>query len=497
MSANGTTRDSTWIGVRMLIILGCLSLLSLGVYLLASQLTYRVGFPLDDAWIHQTYARNLARYGEWAFIPGQISGGSTSPLWSVILAAGYLLKLAPFGWTFLWGWICLTGLAAVAEGTARKLVPEYRTPFPWVGMGFLLEWHLVWSAGSGMETLLYAGLISLVLFSLLAKTESWRYLGLLVGLAVWVRPDGVTLLGPVLLGLAMRKPSIPAGLKQLGWFAGGFLLFFAPYLAFNRLIAGAWWPNTFYAKQAEYASLQQIPLMQRFGNELLLPLVGAGVLLLPGALYFIWNRLHHSPGTVIPVVLWYLGYVGLYAWRLPVIYQHGRYIQPAMPVFYLLGWVGALQALYIFNGRFGWAAKRVWVGALASVLLVFWVLGIHTYSQDVAIIESEMVDTARWVAANTSPNSLIAAHDIGALGYFGDRKIVDLAGLISPDVIHFIRDESQLKAYLDQRNVRFLMTFPDWYPNLVSGVPVVYRSSGRFAPAEGQPNMCVYQWGGP
>ncbi len=38
------------------------------------------GFPLDDAWIHQVYARNLALHGQWAFVLGQPSAGSTSPL---------------------------------------------------------------------------------------------------------------------------------------------------------------------------------------------------------------------------------------------------------------------------------------------------------------------------------------------------------------------------------------------------------------------------------
>ena len=58
------------------------------------------GFPLDDAWIHQTYARNLARSGQLAFVPGVPSAGSTAPLWSFLLSIGYLLG-APYQiWTY-------------------------------------------------------------------------------------------------------------------------------------------------------------------------------------------------------------------------------------------------------------------------------------------------------------------------------------------------------------------------------------------------------------
>ena len=74
--------------------------ISMLVYLVASALYYRIGFPLDDSWIHLTYARNLAVFGEWAFQPGKPSAGSTSPLWTMLLSIGFFIKLAPYIWTY-------------------------------------------------------------------------------------------------------------------------------------------------------------------------------------------------------------------------------------------------------------------------------------------------------------------------------------------------------------------------------------------------------------
>ena len=43
------------------------------------------GLPLDDAWIHLVYARSLAAWHGFAYNPGQLETGSTSPLWAVLL----------------------------------------------------------------------------------------------------------------------------------------------------------------------------------------------------------------------------------------------------------------------------------------------------------------------------------------------------------------------------------------------------------------------------
>ena len=151
------------VGWQIWLILALITVASVGGYLITSAITYRIGFPLDDAWIHQTYARNLALRGEWAFTPGKSSGGSTSPLWSALLAVGFWLKLAPYAWTYLLGAAALWGISGLGEKTVRSLIPLYSPRFPWVGAAIALEWHLVWAAASGMETLLYALLVTAVL----------------------------------------------------------------------------------------------------------------------------------------------------------------------------------------------------------------------------------------------------------------------------------------------------------------------------------------------
>ena len=87
-----------------------------------------------------------------------------------------------------------------------------------------------------------------------------------------------------------------------------------------------------------------------------------------------------------------------------------------------------------------------------------------------------MVDTALWVAEHVPAGDTIAAHDIGALGYFDNHTLIDLAGLVSPEVVPFIRDEARLAALLDERKVRYLIAFPALYPELAGSSRIVHAS---------------------
>lgn len=474
-----------------------ITLLSVGLYLALSGVYYHFGFPLDDAWIHQTYARNLALRYEWSFLPGQPSGGSTAPLWSALLAIGFWMRLSPYIWTYSLGAVALWWLAVLSESAVRKLVFSYRPRFPWIGAAVVLEWHLVWAAASGMETILSALLATAALVLIISGSKKYFSLGLLIGLSVWVRPDGVTLLGPAVLVILLMQPSWSKRLRALVDLGVGFGCLFALYLFFNLMISGSPLPNTFYAKHAEYADYLKLPFLVRFGSEAFPVLEGMGVILLPGLVLALVSALRRRAWGVLAAAVWFVGFLALYAWRLPVTYQYGRYAMPAMPIFFLLGLAGLVEFTMVRGPHWRWITSMSWRLAAGGVLVVFWVHGALHYAENVALIESEMVATAKWVSAEVPPDALVAAHDIGALGYFGAHDLVDLAGLVSPEVWPFLRDEDRIAAYLNERGVTYLVTFPDWYPHLTSGLVPVFTTGAPYAPALGELNMAVYRWPGP
>jgi hypothetical protein len=183
----------------------------------------------------------------------------------------------------------------------------------------------------------------------------------------------------------------------------------------------------------------------------------------------------------------------LYAWRLPVTYQYGRYLIPAMPVYFVLGLAGMAWLLADLKSRSERAQRLLgfaWRVALVGVWVGFFAIGAGRYAQDVAIIETEMVAAAHWVAANSTQDELIAVHDIGAMGYYGERNIIDLAGLVTPAVIPFIRDEQKLARFLDEKGVSLLVVFPDWYEHLSEGKPILYTTKGTYS----NENITIYRW---
>ncbi len=430
------------------------------------------GFPLDDAWIHQTYARNLGWHGQWAFTLGQSSAGSTSPLWTALLALGYALRIDYAWWTL--------ALNAILLGVTAWLVGRVSNS-PYVGALAAIEWHLVWAAASGMETVLFCAL-ALGAFAAGGGKPRPYISGMLIGLAVWTRPDGLTLLPFVALAIWLSG----GRLKSWTAFAAGTAVVIAPYFLFNFALSGQFWPNTFFAKQAEYAILRELPLWPRLATIFLTPFVGVLALLWPGMIVRDRQRLL--------MLGWAATFLFAYALRLPVTYQHGRYLIPAIPVLVAAGGAGMMGWVQVAASTM-WrrVISRVWVITVGAVAIAFWGIGARALITDVRIINSEMVATAKWVAANVPAGATVAAHDIGALGYFADVKLVDLAGLVSPEVIPLMNDEVKMWAFIQESGADYFITYPGWCPGFVQDVKLkLLFQTGPLCEPGGPLHMAVY-----
>jgi arabinofuranosyltransferase len=501
------------------------ALLATAGYLIFAYTHGLIGFPLDDAWIHQTYGRNLAETGQLAYLPGQPSAGSTSPAWSFLLSVGYLLGVDYRLWAHLLGALALAASAWFTSHLFLRLSPSRTTAALLAGLLCATEWHLVWAAASGMETTLFIAL-SLALLdyffshvgaasdpatggpaSLKQEQTIIRAIGigLLAGILTLTRPEGLGLAGLVvgasaILPLPQDRQTVRQRLLAAGASLIALAIILAPYVAFNLNRSGSVFPNTFYAKQAEYrVQLQALPLPLRFWQVLSPTLIGAQVLLVPGFCFAIYRLLRDRRWPALLPLLWWLAFLSVYALRLPASYQHGRYSMPSIPLLILYGSWGTAVLLQPYSSHLGLRVlSRAAPPAIGLLALLFLVRGAFAYRDDVGFIQGEMVATARWLAVHTAPGELIAVHDIGAVGYLTDRPLLDLAGLITPEVIPFIDDADRLAGWVVQHGTAYAVFFPDFSPTYVrlAADPrflAVYCTGYGWTQTMGHQNMCIYR----
>lgn len=504
---------------RLDLLLGLLALVSVLVYVSEAARLNEVGYPLDDAWIHQTYARNLARTGQWAFVPGQVSSASTAPLFTLLLTPAYILGISHFVWTFGLGVVALWLAGSLNARLAGRLWPGVPGVRLWTGVFTVLSWHYVWAAASGMETMLFTALALATIWVTWIDAEQLTgdassqgtallrgFRGGLIGAALTLtRPEGVILVSLAALSLLLAhgraaRARLPMLAAWGGGLLAGWLLVCGPAMLWNWQVNGTLLPDTAAAKQAEYAPIGEAWSLPERLFRIVIPLLASNLItLLPSTLPTTARLLKHTrlhPAHAVPLA-WATAHIAVYAWRLPANYQHGRYLIPTLSAFLLYG-VGGTLALMQRHRRStkGRVISRSLALSALAVTAGFWGIGARQYGQDVRIINTEMVATAKWVRANLPPDELLAVHDIGALGYFAPRPIFDLAGLVSPEVIPLFRNADRLMRLMCERRVAYLMVMPDQRP-----VPpddprlgkIVFTTNAPYAPAAGGGNMAVYR----
>ena len=467
------------------------------------------GVPLDDAWIHFQFARNLARGDGLSFNPGQPTSGSTAPLWTLLLAGVYLV-----GGRFPVAGQLLSAVCFLAALAATYALGKHLTGNRWAawlsGAVVATNGRFVWAGLSALETCLFATL-SLLAISAYLGSQHWperaragskispappvygsahRYrlrTAALFGLAALVRPEGYLLFALALADFvvrvgesASRRVGESASRRMGGWRRVPLvpvILFAAivlPYLVFSLHTSGHFLPNTYHAKavfdfRPDLVFLSGAAQYLIWDNLFLLPfyVLGLGILLRPASLPSLWS-------VGLPLV---------YAFLHTGLYQHGRYLIPLIPCNAAIGIAGLLEAQRMAARRgWRWRAgetrffRKNLVSVLVSLLVVAgtaWHLPAMAskYTWNVDNINQMHVALGHWVVENTPPDAVLALNDIGAITYISERQIVDLAGLVTPEIVPLLRTSdraSQLADFMAERGVQYVIIFPNWFPDLVA-----------------------------
>ena len=420
-------------------------------------------FPLDDAWIHLTFARNLARHGAFAYFPGEpVTTGSTAPLFTFLEAAGFWMTSNERIIAFALG---ITAYAAFIGVVLRDVARAWGSA-AWATLFVALlagDSRFGILAASGMETTLFLAALALV-FAAWRRGDA-RLTAIAAGAALWIRPEAL-LLAPILCADAWLSRRRPAH----AWVgAGVFAGFAGAYLAFHHLTTGGgsaapWFPNTLAAKAAYYGGRSRLEFIQQ---DVAATFGGGWLLLAPFVAYALVRasrkRTASDPQAPRVELAWAVGLVGAYAVVLPFAHRFDRYLIPALPAYGYAG-IWGLREMTTRMPRL-----RAFVPAMATLTViaqaVWFAPGYADYVTTARYHATHHVRAGRWIAHNTPPDAVVATHDIGAIAFEGQRRIVDMAGLVTPEVIPHLRTPGYaawMESLFERRHVTYVAVLHDW-----------------------------------
>lgn len=466
-----------------------LTAFAFSILLFASVLITHRGFPLDDSWIHQSVARNLADYGSLGYLPHQRSSGSTSLLWTIVLSIKYvwLASVSPIIYTVALNTLCLFAIGSLL---LRAAIQDGVSPFVaglWAAAP-AFDGNFVWLAFTGMEHLLF---VALSLASILTwlrletcKTQRpfWTALagGLSMGLLSMTRPEGIVLVLTLLVAHIVRYRSKAFDLPYLLAASVACCLSAIPF-GLNLISSRSLLPLTFKGREWLYFTGQgsalhlRIELLQEWilrpfkmvaavdGQQIHGVAAHAGFvmmfLLIAGISGFgLFDLIRRRRWAMSLICFWGVLHSLLYAVILPASGHGGRYqsfyLLLTLPLF-MMGILSLLRN-WPSGGRFVAIAVLLVIGGCS---LPLWR---RVLISGIDHINGTHGAVASWIDSNL-PNDAIAVFDIGRIGYQRgnhpeEPQIVDLGGLTDTAYLPYLLS-GRVPTYLNQHHIEYAV-FP-------------------------------------
>lgn len=448
------------------------------------------GFPLDDPWIHLTFAKNFIEYGSFSYYKNEIvTSGSTSPIYTLLLSLLFIINKNEFIISYMPGLVF--GVLFVYLMTKISTIHFKNSLLLAVVTALLvaLQPKLNLINVSGMETSMFIFFIAGSFYTY--QTKKIVPLGIFMGLTIWCRPDGFVLWIAIAIDYYLRqnyfskqnKPGDSVSRKEIITAFSIALLLVAAYFLFNYMLSGSILPNTYKAKLEYY---QNNDRMQFLENDVVKYFSASEFILiwipfLFGVAGMIKSSIERECNTLFIYLLFIIGLIAVYFIKLPFAHRFGRYLIPVIP-FYLLIAVSGVQLIFNFihNGMFKGRSQ------LPNMVFIFYLVAsfallisensnsIDEYKMLCKYHNDRHVEAGKWMKQNTNENIVVATHDVGAIAYYGERKIVDMAGLVTPELIEHLNNRAYseyMNEYLAKHKVDYLITLRNWF-EVVNDKPV-------------------------
>jgi hypothetical protein len=417
---------------------------------------YVAGFPLDDAWIFFGYAKTFSTTGFFSINPNTSpSAGITSPLYLLILSISFILGLkSEFLFVLVFNSLLLFLISIILFKILLKLFDNFWLS-SFLTIIFILDYRTISIANSGMETILFVFIEILIIYSIL---EDYRKLTLiLLGIGFWVRPEIIILL-PIYFILFYRRIKI----KEIICFLTPFTLYFI----FMKVFTGVFIPQTGKAKSVFFSYINKFDFLKASGIYLLklgFPLLF--LFFLSSIILIIKNKNHF----LNLLLLYVFSFYAFYVFYLPILYNFGRYLFPLFPFIIILSAYSIDMIIKKYNFL---------IFIIILIITIFTISNFQKgrlkYAYKVHQFTARHIIISNWINNNTSKNSIIATHDIGAIGYLTQRPIIDLVGLINKRVIGLSNRPEKLKKFLVKYKAKYIAVLNSWF--VVINSPLLFQT---------------------
>jgi arabinofuranosyltransferase len=435
-------------------------------------------FTTDDAYITFRYADNLACGLGPVYNPGERVEGYTSFSWMLLMAVVRTFQGDPVVVAKVIGILCSLLTLAIIYKLAWFVSQRPKT-VAWITvLGLATSSALALNTVMGLETPLYTLLLVLAVYCLFRETKSrrWWLSTTLFALAALTRPEGLAVFGLTwLYQVLVAKGKWRRALIRLAIFGvivGGHFIWRWSY--YGELL-----PATYYAKTGD-----TLPRLQAGLLYLVEFLIGPGLFLVTAYLLALWQREKR-----MSYLLWLCGgYIALIVWEGGDWMPGLRFWAPILPFLYLILAKVLVNSYYRFRALatthqkvLGGVGLGVLGGLYVLLLIGYTVITWLYSSMRVQGYEQAHRSLATWLHDNTSPDASVALMDIGIIGYYSQRRIIDLTGLTESHIAHTpgaFQDKIYDPAYvLDQAPEYVILVSTDG--DLVPDFPIdrrIYQS---------------------